>query len=42
MAAGGAGPRHPRHAVALQADAPRVPQGTERYLIDADGQPVYG
>ena len=29
-------------AVALKADAPRVPQGTERYLIDADGQPVYG
>jgi alkylhydroperoxidase family enzyme len=29
-------------AVALKADAPRVQQGTERYLIDADGQPVYG
>ena len=25
-------------AVALAADAPRVEQGTERYLIDADGQ----
>lgn len=29
-------------AVALKADAPRVQQGTERYLIGADGQPVYG
>ncbi len=29
-------------AVALKADAPRVEQGTERYRIDADGQPVYG
>ena len=29
-------------AVALKADAPRVEQGTERYLIDADGQTVYG
>lgn len=29
-------------AVALKADAPRVEQGTERYLIGADGQPVYG
>ena len=29
-------------AVALSADAPRVSQGTERYLIDADGQTVYG
>lgn len=28
-------------AVALKADAPRVEQGTERYLIDADGQTVY-
>jgi alkylhydroperoxidase family enzyme len=28
-------------AVALNADAPRVEQGTERYLIDADGQTVY-
>lgn len=29
-------------AVALKADAPRVQQGTERYVIGADGQPVYG
>ena len=29
-------------AVALAADAPRVEHGTERYLIDADGQTVYG
>ena len=29
-------------AVALKADAPRVQQGTERYRIDVDGQPVYG
>jgi alkylhydroperoxidase family enzyme len=29
-------------AVSLAADAPRVPQGTERYLIDADGQTVFG
>ncbi len=28
-------------AVALKADAPRVEQGTQRYLIDADGQTVY-
>jgi alkylhydroperoxidase family enzyme len=28
-------------AVALKADAPRVEQGTERYLIDADGQTVF-
>jgi len=28
-------------AVALKADTPRVEQGTERYHIDADGQPVY-
>ena len=28
-------------AVALKADAPRVEHGTERYLIDADGQTVY-
>jgi alkylhydroperoxidase family enzyme len=28
-------------AVSLAADAPRVEQGTERYLIDADGQTVY-
>lgn len=28
-------------AVALGGDAPRVEQGTERYLIDADGQTVY-
>ena len=25
-------------AVSLAADAPRVSEGTERYLIDADGQ----
>lgn len=29
-------------AVALGADAPRVEQGTERYLLGVDGQPVYG
>lgn len=29
-------------AVALGADAPRVQDGTERYLLDADGQTVYG
>jgi alkylhydroperoxidase family enzyme len=28
-------------AVSLAADAPRVPEGTERYLIDADGQTVF-
>lgn len=28
-------------AVALKADAPHVEQGTERYLVDADGHPVY-
>ena len=28
-------------AVALKADAPHVEQGTERYLIGADGQPVF-
>lgn len=28
-------------AVALAADAPRVAEGTERYLLGADGQPVY-
>jgi alkylhydroperoxidase family enzyme len=28
-------------AVALGADAPRVEHGTERYLLDADGQVVY-
>lgn len=28
-------------AVSLAADAPRVADGTERYLIDADGQTVY-
>ena len=28
-------------AVALKADAPHVEQGTERYLVGADGQPVY-
>ena len=28
-------------AVALAADAPRVAEGTERYLIDADGQTQY-
>ena len=28
-------------AVALNADAPHVERGTERYLIGADGQPVY-
>ena len=29
-------------AVALGADAPRVEHGTERYLIGADGQTVFG
>lgn len=29
-------------AVALRGDAPRVQQGTERYVIDADGQTVFG
>jgi alkylhydroperoxidase family enzyme len=29
-------------AVALGGDAPRVPDGTERYLLGRDGQPVYG
>jgi alkylhydroperoxidase family enzyme len=29
-------------AVALGADAPRVEQGTERYVLGLDGQPVYG
>ena len=29
-------------AVALAADAPRVAHGTERYLIGADGQTVFG
>jgi alkylhydroperoxidase family enzyme len=28
-------------AVALGGDAPRVAEGTERYLLGADGQPVY-
>jgi hypothetical protein len=28
-------------AVALAADAPRVAEGTERYLLGTDGQPVY-
>lgn len=28
-------------AVALAADAPRVAEGVERYLLGADGQPVY-
>jgi alkylhydroperoxidase family enzyme len=28
-------------AVALAADAPRVAEGTERYLLGVDGQPVY-
>jgi hypothetical protein len=28
-------------AVSLAADAPRVESGTERYLIDDDGQTVY-
>jgi len=28
-------------AVAFGADAPRVTEGTERYLLGADGQPVY-
>ena len=29
-------------AVALGGDAPRVEHGTERYLLDADGQTVFG
>ena len=29
-------------AVALKGDAPRVEHGTERYVIDADGQTVFG
>ena len=29
-------------AVSLGADAARVEEGTERYLLGADGQPVYG
>ncbi len=29
-------------AVALGADAPRVEEGTERYVLGLDGQPVYG
>lgn len=29
-------------AVALGGDAPRVDEGTERYLLGVDGQPVYG
>jgi hypothetical protein len=28
-------------AVSLGADTPRVPDGTERYLVDADGQTIY-
>jgi len=28
-------------AVSLAADTPRVSEGTERYLIDADGQTVF-
>lgn len=28
-------------AVSLGADAPRVEHGTERYLLDADGQTVF-
>ena len=28
-------------AVALGGDAPRVEQGTEQYLLDADGQTVF-
>ncbi len=28
-------------AVSLAADAPRVEHGTERYMIDADGQTVF-
>jgi hypothetical protein len=28
-------------AVALGADAARVEEGTERYLLGVDGQPVY-
>ncbi len=33
--------RRNKIAVSLAADAPRVPHGTERYLLGADGQPVY-
>jgi alkylhydroperoxidase family enzyme len=29
-------------AVAVDADAPRVEEGTERYFLGLDGQPVYG
>ena len=29
-------------AVSLGADAARVEEGTERYLLGVDGQPVYG
>ena len=29
-------------AVALGADAAQVEDGTERYLLDADGQTVFG
>ncbi len=29
-------------AVALGGDAPRVAEGTERYLLGSDGQPIYG
>ena len=28
-------------AVSLAADTPRVAEGTERYLIDAEGQTVF-
>jgi hypothetical protein len=28
-------------AVALGGDAPRIEEGTERYLLGLDGQPVY-
>jgi hypothetical protein len=28
-------------AVALGGDAPRVEEGTERYFLGLDGQPVY-
>ncbi len=28
-------------AVSLGADAPRVEDGTERYLLDAEGQTVF-
>lgn len=34
--------RSSKIAVALAADAPRVADGTERYLLDADGQTVFG